>query len=66
MDLDIPIPHDSLDLPRIAAEQDRYFRAVETARRHLPEHIATVHGDPSLEAKAIFGIHEARISLKFS
>ncbi len=46
VDLDIPIPQDELDLPRVAAEQDRYSRAVEAARCHLPEHIATVHGDP--------------------
>lgn len=59
VDLDIPIPQDNLDLSGIAAEQDRYSRAVETARRHLPEHVATVHGDPLPEAKAIFGVHQA-------
>ena len=59
VDLDIPIPQDNLDLSGIAAEQDRYSRAVETARRHLPEHVASVHGDPVPEAKAIFEVHQA-------
>jgi len=43
----------------IAAEQERYSRAVDAARRHLPEHIAAVHGPLSPEAKAIFQVHEA-------
>ena len=59
VDLDISIPQDDLDSSAIATEQDRYSRAVDTARRHLPEHVATVHGEPSLEAEAIFGVHQA-------
>lgn len=62
VDLDIPIPQDELDLSRVAAEQDRYTRAVEAARHHLPEHIETVHGTPSIEAEAIIGAHQAILS----
>ena len=62
MDLDIAIPQDELDSSRVVAEQDRYSRAVETAVCHLPEHIATVHGAPSFEAEAIFGVHQAILS----
>jgi phosphotransferase system enzyme I (PtsI) len=59
VDVDIPIPQDDLVLSKVAAEQHRYSAAVQTARRHLPQHVATVHGDPVPEAKAIFEVHQA-------
>ena len=31
LDLDIPIPQDEIDFSRVASEQDRYSRAVETS-----------------------------------
>jgi len=62
MDLDVLIPQDEVDVSQAAAESDRYSRAVQTARRHLPEHVATVHGELSIEAKAIFHVHEAILS----
>lgn len=62
MDLDILIPQDEIDISQVAAELDRYSRAVETARRRLPEHVAAVHGELSIEAQAIFQVHEAILS----
>jgi phosphotransferase system enzyme I (PtsI) len=62
VDLDIRIPQDDLDSSKVTAEQDRYSRAVETARRDLPKHVATVHGEPLREEKAIIGIHQAMLA----
>jgi phosphotransferase system enzyme I (PtsI) len=62
VDLDIPIPLDEIDSSMVTAEQDRYSRAVETARRDLPKHVATVHGEPLREEKAIIGIHQAMLA----
>jgi phosphotransferase system enzyme I (PtsI) len=62
LDLDIPIPQDEIDFSRVASEQDRYSRAVETARRQLPEHMATVHGSDRSEAEAIYEVHQAILS----
>ncbi|MFO7905829.1 MAG: phosphoenolpyruvate--protein phosphotransferase [Pirellulaceae bacterium] len=55
----ISIPQEEVDLEEVATEQERYSRAVEVARRHLPEHVATAHGPLAPEAKAIFHVHEA-------
>jgi len=62
VDLDIPIPLDEVDSSKVAAEQDRYARAVETAWRDLPKHVATVHGEPLREETAIIGIHRAMLA----
>ncbi len=59
VDLDIKIPQDELDSSRVADEQARYSHAVATARQHLPEHIAHVHGSVRSEAEAIFEVHQA-------
>lgn len=64
VDVDIPIPQNELEPASIAVEQQRYSQAVETARRHLPDHIATVHDAPSLEAESIFGVHQAILADK--
>jgi phosphotransferase system enzyme I (PtsI) len=59
VDVEIPIPQDDVDSPRVAAEQERYSRAVQTALQRLPEHMANVHGSASSEAEAIFEVHQA-------
>jgi phosphoenolpyruvate-protein kinase (PTS system EI component) len=59
IDPDVPIPQEDIDVAHVAAEQDRYSRAVQIAQRHLPEHIAAVHGELSVEAQAIIHVHEA-------
>jgi phosphoenolpyruvate-protein phosphotransferase (PTS system enzyme I) len=62
VDLDLQIPQEDIDDAQVAAEQDRYARAVQTAQQHLPEHIKSVHGELSQEARAIFQVHEAILS----
>jgi phosphoenolpyruvate-protein phosphotransferase (PTS system enzyme I) len=62
MDPDIAIPQEDIDVAEVTAEQARYSRVVQMAQRHLPEHIATVHGELSVEAQAILQVHEAILS----
>lgn len=62
VDLDLQIPQEDIDGAQVAAEQERYARAVQTAQQHLPEHVKSVHGELSREARAIFQIHEAILS----
>jgi phosphoenolpyruvate-protein kinase (PTS system EI component) len=59
VDVDISIPQTQIDSGQIASEQERYSHAVEAAKHHLSNHVASMHTDSSLEAQAIFEIHQA-------
>ncbi|RKX38242.1 MAG: hypothetical protein DRP64_16020, partial [Verrucomicrobia bacterium] len=59
VDVDVSIPQNRVDAGRIASEQERYTQAVEAAKQHLRNHVESMHTDSSLEAQAIFEIHQA-------
>ncbi|RKX33770.1 MAG: hypothetical protein DRP64_20650, partial [Verrucomicrobia bacterium] len=58
VDIDVSIPKTRIDPGQITAEQERYTQAVEAAKQHLRNHVASMHTDSSLEAQAIFEIHQ--------
>jgi len=59
VDADISIPQTRIHSGRIVSEQKRYTQAVNTAKQHLRNHVASMHAGSSLEAQAIFKIHQA-------
>ena len=59
VDIDISIPQTRIDPGQIASEQERYTQAVEAAKQHLRNHVESMHTGSSLEAQAIFEIHQA-------
>lgn len=60
VDVDISIPQNRVDAGRISSELKRYTQAVESAKQHLRNHVASMHPNSSLEARAIFDIHATR------
>ena len=59
VDVDLSIPQTRIDSGQTAAEHERYTQAVATAKQHLRDHVESMHSDSSLEAQAIFEIHQA-------
>ncbi len=59
LDVNIYIPQDPIDAEQISPEQERYTQAVDAAKQHLRNHVASMHSDSSIETQAIFEIHQA-------
>jgi phosphotransferase system enzyme I (PtsI) len=56
---DISIQPVELAPQQVEPEKKRYMTAVKKAIRRLHEHVTTIHGSSSAEARAIFNIHAA-------
>ncbi len=59
VDTDLFIPQARIGSEQVAAEKNRYTQAVAAAKQHLRNHVESMHTDSSLEAQAIFEIHQA-------
>lgn len=61
VDPDISIAPIELTVQQVKAEKKRYTDVVKTTRRHLRNHVATVHGVATPDTKTILDLHQAML-----
>jgi phosphotransferase system enzyme I (PtsI) len=62
IDANITIPQSRVDAGQVTSEQERYTQAINAAKQHLRNHVASMHSNSLLEAQTIFETHQAILS----